>query len=95
MTGQDVAGQGKARRKGLLCGGGLDIVDANKTDFVRRHVQAQRDVDIAGCEDAGRGADQLILNIYFLVAVGSAGDLSGGDGGGKGRQRIVGFALNT
>ena len=44
MTGQDVAGQGKARRKGLLCGGGLDIVDANKTDFVGRHVQGVKGV---------------------------------------------------
>ena len=95
MTGQDVAGQGKARRKGLLCGGGLDIVYANKTDFIWRYIEAQRDIDIAGGEGAGRRANQLILNIDFLIAVGGAGDLSGSDGGGKGRQRIVGFALNA
>ncbi len=93
--GLEVAGRGRARREDLLCGGGLDIVDANKTDFVGRHVQTQRDIHIAGGEDAGRGANQLILNIDFLIAVGGAGDLPGGDGGGKGRQRIVGFTLNA
>ena len=66
-----------ARRERLLRAGGLDIVDTNKADFIRRHIQAQRDIHIAGRQDAGRGANQLILDVDFLIAVGGAGNLSG------------------
>ena len=84
-----------ARRERLLRAGGLDIVDTNKADFIRRHIQAQRDIDIAGRQDAGRGANQLIPDVDFLIAVGSAGNLSGSDGCGKGRERIVRLALDA
>ena len=84
-----------ARRERLLRAGGLDIVDTNKVDFIRRHIQAQRDIHIAGRQDAGRGANQLILDVDFLIAVGGAGNLSGSDGRGEGRERIVRLALDA
>jgi hypothetical protein len=92
MTEQDVAGRAPAK---AYCAAAGWISWMRIKPTVRRYVQAQRNIDIARRQDAGRGANQLILNVHFLIALGGAGDLPGGDGGAKGRQRIVGFALNA
>ncbi len=98
MDKKDGAGRsraGQARLKAYWAAAGWISCTRIKNDFIWRYIEAQRDIDIAGGEGAGRRANQLILNIDFLIAVGGAGDLSGSDGGGEGRQRIVGFALNA
>lgn len=78
-------GRGELRQ---VCG--LDIVDADKANLLGRYaIQAQRNIDVARRQNACRGANQLILDVNFLIALGGAADLPRGHRRAKGRQRIV------
>ncbi|STS88716.1 Uncharacterised protein [Klebsiella variicola] len=68
---------GQGPREDLLCGGGLDIVDANKTDFVGVTFRRNGISTSLGARMLAGALNQLILNIDFLIAVGGAGDLPG------------------
>ncbi len=79
-----------ARRERLLRAGGLDIVDTNKSRLYQAsHSGAAGYPHRWAPGMLAGGANQLIPDVDFLIAVGGAGNLSGSDGRGEGRERIV------
>ena len=57
--------------KRLLYAGGLDVVNTDEAQLIWRDaIQLQRNIDVAGCQHASRGGEQLILYVHFLIAFG-------------------------